>query len=93
MKDAGLTLEKIVSQQNVCQSWHQYFLLHPGGTSVPKFFHTMRRQFTDWEWHQIRSTSPDETSQLKLFYRLWVRSMHSSSLKFLLRTVSKGELY
>lgn len=39
-------------------------------TSVPKFFHTMRRQFTEPEWSQIRK-STEESEQLKTFYRLW----------------------
>lgn len=41
-------------------------------TSVPNFFHTMRRQFTDSEWIQIR-ISAEESEQLKTFYRLWVK--------------------
>lgn len=39
-------------------------------SSVPNFFHTMRRQFTDSEWIQI-SKSAEESEQLKTFYRLW----------------------
>ncbi|XP_061184564.1 L-aminoadipate-semialdehyde dehydrogenase-phosphopantetheinyl transferase-like [Saccostrea echinata] len=39
-------------------------------TSVPQFFHTMRRQFTESEWSQIQK-STEEREQLKTFYRLW----------------------
>ncbi|XP_048774505.2 L-aminoadipate-semialdehyde dehydrogenase-phosphopantetheinyl transferase-like [Ostrea edulis] len=39
-------------------------------SSVPNFFHTMRRQFTESEWTQIRKPT-QECEQLKIFYRLW----------------------
>jgi hypothetical protein len=48
-----------------------YFFFVFEGTSVPNFFHTMRRQFTESEWTQIRKPT-QEWEQLKVFYRLWV---------------------
>lgn len=45
---------------------------HVGGiASLDQFFTTMRRQFTEREWHQIKSPSNEE-DKLKLFYRFWV---------------------
>ncbi|XP_003385372.1 PREDICTED: L-aminoadipate-semialdehyde dehydrogenase-phosphopantetheinyl transferase-like [Amphimedon queenslandica] len=41
-----------------------------GIASLDQFFTTMRRQFTEREWHQIRSPSSEE-DKLKLFYRFW----------------------
>ena len=46
-------------------------LLVIGGiSSLDQFFTTMRRQFTEREWLQIKSPN-DEDDQLKLFYRFW----------------------
>lgn len=46
-------------------------LLVIGGiSSLDHFFTTMRRQFTEREWLQIKSPN-DEDDQLKLFYRFW----------------------
>lgn len=43
---------------------------YAGGKDVKDFFHTMRRQFTEQEWMQIRSFS-EEYDQLASFYRHW----------------------
>lgn len=42
----------------------------PRSSSIPEFFHTMRRQFTEDEWRSIKSSNV-EKEQLKVFYRLW----------------------
>ena len=56
---------------------HFYSFFFLGSGSVPEFFHTMRRQFTEDEWRSIRH-SGDETEQLKTFYRLWVCGKYES---------------
>ena len=43
-----------------------------GGSTVPGFFHTMRKQFTPIEWDAVKS-QPSEWKQLQMFYRHWVR--------------------
>lgn len=43
---------------------------YTGGKDVQDFFHTMRRQFTEQEWTQIRNFS-EEYDQLTSFYRHW----------------------
>lgn len=43
---------------------------YAGGKDIQDFFHTMRRQFTEQEWTQIRSFS-EEYNQLASFYRHW----------------------
>ena len=50
-----------------------------GGKDVSDFFFTMRRQFTEREWQRITSAG-DESQQLMLFYRHWVRGGHSPSV-------------
>ncbi|XP_017671438.1 PREDICTED: L-aminoadipate-semialdehyde dehydrogenase-phosphopantetheinyl transferase [Lepidothrix coronata] len=42
----------------------------PGSSSVPNFFHIMKRQFTETEWDVIKSMS-NEWMQLDMFYRHW----------------------
>ncbi|NXF11472.1 ADPPT transferase, partial [Smithornis capensis] len=43
----------------------------PGsGSSIPNFFHIMKRQFTETEWGVIKSMS-NEWMQLDMFYRHW----------------------
>ncbi|XP_051635834.1 L-aminoadipate-semialdehyde dehydrogenase-phosphopantetheinyl transferase isoform X5 [Manacus candei] len=42
----------------------------PGSSSVPNFFHIMKRQFTETEWDVIKSMSND-WMQLDMFYRHW----------------------
>ncbi|XP_014782402.1 L-aminoadipate-semialdehyde dehydrogenase-phosphopantetheinyl transferase isoform X3 [Octopus bimaculoides] len=42
----------------------------PMGRTVKKFFHDMRRQFTELEWGVIQSTG-SEFNQLLMFYRHW----------------------
>jgi len=44
--------------------------VYPNNTTVPNFFKTMNRQFTDPEWRFINSFET-EKSQLLAFYRLW----------------------
>ena len=36
-----------------------------------EFFHTMRRQFTPFEWRTIRQ-NPSDFKQLEMFMRHWV---------------------
>ncbi|KAJ7370246.1 hypothetical protein OS493_033592 [Desmophyllum pertusum] len=43
---------------------------YPSSSTVPKFFHTMRKQFTAYEWQTIKS-QPSEWKQLEMFYRHW----------------------
>ncbi|XP_064501275.1 L-aminoadipate-semialdehyde dehydrogenase-phosphopantetheinyl transferase isoform X3 [Pseudopipra pipra] len=43
----------------------------PGSSSVPNFFHIMKRQFTETEWDVIKSMS-NEWMQLDMFYRHWL---------------------
>ena len=38
---------------------------------MEKFFHTMRRNFTEWEWSHILAP-PTHQQQLAMFYRFWV---------------------
>eukprot|EP00731_Ephydatia_muelleri_P010915 Em0005g1501a len=45
-------------------------LVRPRAKSAPEFFHTMRRQFTEGEWHAIRAPCTEE-GQLAQFYRHW----------------------
>ncbi|XP_071411139.1 L-aminoadipate-semialdehyde dehydrogenase-phosphopantetheinyl transferase isoform X2 [Pithys albifrons albifrons] len=42
----------------------------PGSSSIPNFFHIMKRQFTETEWGVIESMS-NEWKQLDMFYRHW----------------------
>ncbi|XP_074391273.1 L-aminoadipate-semialdehyde dehydrogenase-phosphopantetheinyl transferase isoform X2 [Zonotrichia albicollis] len=42
----------------------------PGSSSIPNFFHLMKRQFTETEWDVIKSMS-NEWMQLDMFYRHW----------------------
>ena len=42
-----------------------------GGSTVSGFFHTMRKQFTTYEWQSIKNQST-EWRQLAMFYRHWV---------------------
>ncbi|KAL9866442.1 L-aminoadipate-semialdehyde dehydrogenase-phosphopantetheinyl transferase isoform 1-T1 [Geothlypis trichas] len=42
----------------------------PGSSSIPNFFHIMKRQFTETEWDVIKSMS-NEWMQLDMFYRHW----------------------
>ncbi|NWH34522.1 ADPPT transferase, partial [Chloropsis hardwickii] len=42
----------------------------PGSSSIPNFFHIMKRQFTEMEWNVIKSMS-NEWMQLDMFYRHW----------------------
>ncbi|RLW08220.1 hypothetical protein DV515_00003336 [Chloebia gouldiae] len=41
-----------------------------GSSSIPNFFHIMKRQFTETEWDVIKSMS-NEWMQLDMFYRHW----------------------
>ncbi|NWH94906.1 ADPPT transferase, partial [Aegithalos caudatus] len=41
-----------------------------GSSSIPNFFHIMKRQFTEMEWNVIKSMS-NEWMQLDMFYRHW----------------------
>ncbi|XP_022787973.1 L-aminoadipate-semialdehyde dehydrogenase-phosphopantetheinyl transferase-like isoform X4 [Stylophora pistillata] len=43
---------------------------YPISSTVPGFFHTMRKQFTGNEWEAIKS-QPSEWNQLQMFYRHW----------------------
>lgn len=43
---------------------------YPSSSTVPGFFHTMRKQFTGYEWQTIKS-QPSEWNQLQMFYRHW----------------------
>ena len=42
----------------------------PSRTTVPDYFHTMRRQFTESEWQVIRRPT-DEWDKMHVFYRFW----------------------
>lgn len=42
----------------------------PGSSSIPNFFRIMKRQFTETEWHVIRSMN-NEWMQLDMFHRHW----------------------
>ncbi|KFO76284.1 L-aminoadipate-semialdehyde dehydrogenase-phosphopantetheinyl transferase, partial [Cuculus canorus] len=42
----------------------------PGSSSIPSFFHIMKRQFTEAEWDVIKSMS-NEWMQLDMFHRHW----------------------
>ncbi|XP_015707709.1 L-aminoadipate-semialdehyde dehydrogenase-phosphopantetheinyl transferase [Coturnix japonica] len=42
----------------------------PGSSSIPNFFHIMKRQFTEREWHVIKSMN-NEWMQLDMFHRHW----------------------
>jgi len=43
---------------------------YPSSSTVPAFFHTMRKQFTAYEWQTIKSQK-SEWKQLEVFYRHW----------------------
>lgn len=43
---------------------------YPSSSTVPGFFHTMRKQFTAHEWQTIKSQE-SEWKQLEMFYRHW----------------------
>ncbi|GAB6032150.1 hypothetical protein CHUAL_010803 [Chamberlinius hualienensis] len=51
-----------------------------GGKSVPEFFRTMDRQFTEDEWKRI-SAGVDDTEKLANFYRNWV--IHCNNMLYL----------
>lgn len=42
----------------------------PGSSSIPNFFHIMKRQFTETEWGVIKSMN-NEWMQLDMFHRHW----------------------
>ncbi|XP_021236241.1 L-aminoadipate-semialdehyde dehydrogenase-phosphopantetheinyl transferase isoform X2 [Numida meleagris] len=42
----------------------------PGSSSIPNFFRIMKRQFTEAEWHVIKSMN-NEWMQLDMFHRHW----------------------
>ncbi|XP_031462035.1 L-aminoadipate-semialdehyde dehydrogenase-phosphopantetheinyl transferase isoform X2 [Phasianus colchicus] len=42
----------------------------PGSSSIPNFFRIMKRQFTETEWHVIKSMN-NEWMQLDMFHRHW----------------------
>ncbi|XP_064297350.1 L-aminoadipate-semialdehyde dehydrogenase-phosphopantetheinyl transferase isoform X3 [Phalacrocorax carbo] len=42
----------------------------PGSSSIPNFFHIMKRQFTETEWGVIKSMG-NEWMQLDMFHRHW----------------------
>ncbi|XP_064297351.1 L-aminoadipate-semialdehyde dehydrogenase-phosphopantetheinyl transferase isoform X4 [Phalacrocorax carbo] len=43
----------------------------PGSSSIPNFFHIMKRQFTETEWGVIKSMG-NEWMQLDMFHRHWL---------------------
>jgi hypothetical protein len=56
---------------------HGIFHVYIGNQTVAEFFHTMRRQFTSYEWQTIKQR-PSERKQLEMFMRHWVGSVFTA---------------
>jgi hypothetical protein len=62
-----------------CLYFHSYLFISipswcfwgTGNQTVAELFHTMRRQFTSYEWQTIQQR-PSERKQLEIFMRHWV---------------------